>query len=582
MRNEYPRPELVRENWLNLNGEWDFEFDFGDTLEGKLPLTSKKNNIMYNVQKNFTQKINVPFCPESELSGIGYTKFIYACWYRKTIFLEKHENKRWILNFEAAFHKTHVFVNGKLVCVHKGGYTPFSVDITDYTDGETEIKVHCSGNAKDPRQPSGKQSPIEYSYGCFYTRSTGIWQTVWLEEVPKSYVQKLKITPDVDNAMVNVTVGIVGDGDKTLRLEALLNGQTVGSCRYKANGKLSEINCQMSLSKLALWDTVTPNLYDLKITLESETGKDVLTSYFGMRKLELDHLGLKLNGKRVFQRLVLDQGYYPKGIYTAECEEELKADILRSKRFGFNGARLHEKVFERRYLYWADKLGYLVWGEYPNWSFDHSQESALLYFLPEWLESVERDYNHPSIIGWCPMNENFDFMGNRQCNEFVEQVYLETKRADKTRPCIDVSWNYHTKTDIYDVHDYVQDMKVFTERFGKFEDGKVHDTFPQVYAGQPFFLSEYGGLKWPVDAKGWAYNSEEIKTEDDFADRFNAFTKVLFSNPRVCAFCYTQLTDVEQETNGLYYYDRTDKFEAKTIEKMYKMMTEISEYEKQD
>lgn len=580
-RNEYPRPEMVRKNWINLNGEWDFAFDFANTLLEKHPLTEDKRENSYCICREFPEKIFLPFCPESELSGIGYKKFVRACWYRKKISLSKNAGKRWLLHFEAAYHTTHVYINDSLVVVHRGGYTPFTADITDFIDGETEIKVHCYGDPRDPGQPSGKQSPKENSYGCFYTRCTGIWQTVWLEEVPETYLEKIHLTPDVDNARVNAVLTVKGGGRKKIELEALFDGKTVGKSVCRIEGNISEARCQIALDELHLWNTETPALYDLKVSVFSDCGVDEVQSYFGMRKLEADSLGMKINGKRIFQRLVLDQGYYPKGIYTAENEEDLKGDILRAKAFGFNGARLHEKVFERRYLYWADKLGYLVWGEYPNWGFDHTSESGFLHFLPEWLEAVERDYNHPSIVGWCPMNENFDFYGKRQCDGLVKQIYCETKRFDPTRPCIDVSWNFHTETDIYDIHDYTQDLEEFEKRFARFEDGKVFDTFKQPYKGQPFFLSEYGGLKWPFDAEGWAYNDEDVTTEDAFAEKFNAFIKVLFSNPRICACCYTQLTDVEQEKNGLYYYDRTEKFTRETVKKMREVISGLSEYEKQ-
>lgn len=582
MQKEYPRPELVRENWIDLNGEWDFAFDFADTLVQQHPLTSDKHDVIYAIEKDFPLRIRVPFCPESELSGIGYKNFIVACWYRKTVRLQKHAGKRWLLHFEAAYYRTHVFVNGKPVCVHRGGYTPFGADITDFiADGAAEIKVHCSGDARDLRQPSGKQSPRQASYGCYYTRCTGIWQTVWLEEVPENYIERVRLTPDVDNQKLDVSVFLQGDGEKLCTARAFYRGKPVGELRLCAVGNVAVISGSLPLSELNLWDTESPELYDLELSLTAAGQTDTVKSYFGMRKIEVDTLGMKLNGKRVFQKLVLDQGYNPKGIYTVETDKELKEDILRSQALGFNGARLHEKVFERRYLYWADRLGYLVWGEYPNWGFDHSRESGLLDFLPEWLEAVERDYNHPAVVGWCPMNENFDVCGRRQCDAFVKQIYLETKRADKTRPCIDVSWNYHTQTDIYDVHDYTQDMDEFSRRFAKFEDGKVFDSMGQQYGGQPFFLSEFGGLKWPPAAKGWAYNGESIETEEQFAERFAAFIEVLYSNPRVCAFCYTQLYDVEQEVNGLYYYDRSKKFSKETVKKIAEALQAKSAYEQQ-
>lgn len=583
MRNDYPRPQLVRKNWTCLNGEWDFEFDFADTLEEKHPQTAITSNIAYRICQRFTRKINLPFCPESRLSGIGYTDFITACWYRKKIFIKKKAFKRYLLHFQAAFHTAHVFAGNRLAAVHKGGYTPFTADITDFIEnGEVEIKVHCSGDPRNGRQPSGKQSPKNESYGCYYTRCTGIWQTVWLEETEECYLQGLSVTPDVDDSAVNVALRIIGTGEKRVVLTAKYAGKAVGRQERIVRGNVRETLCRIPLDKLYLWDAGKPDLYDLEIKIFSQHGTDEVFSYFGMRKIEWDERGMILNGRRIFQRLVLDQGYYPEGIYTACDETQFCKDIERAMAFGFNGARLHEKVFEERFLYHADKLGYLVWGEYPSWGFDHSDGENFLYYLPEWLEAVERDYSHPSVIGWCPMNENFDYRGKRQCNELVRQIYLQTKARDKTRPVIDVSWNYHVQTDFYDVHDYTQQAEEFRKRFGSFEDGRIFDSMQLnqgAYNGEPFLLSEYGGFKWPNDGNGWGYNEEKLNDERDFAEKFSEYQKILYSNPRICGACYTQLYDVEQERNGLYYYDRTDKFGKEAVDIMARAVKAVAAYE---
>lgn len=581
MRNEYPRPELERNNFINLNGEWDFEFDFHNTLHQFHPLTAGagvQKWSTWEIQKNFTKKINVPFCPESKLSGIEYTDFIIACWYRKKVDILKKSDKRYILNFEAVFHTAHVFANDKLVAVHKGGYTPFSVDITDCIQNDSvEIKVHCYGDTRRGDHPSGKQSPKQKSYGCFYTRTTGIWQTVWIEEVEQNYLERIKIDADADNSCVHIQLFTNGKDNKRITATAFFAGEKCG----QSSVVLKEINnayLTIELNRVELWEIDNPQLYDLVIETESNGKVDTVNSYFAIRKISLDSKGLKINGKRVFQRLVLDQGYYPDGIYTAPSDQDLIKDIILSKELGFNGARLHEKVFERRFLYHADKLGYLVWGEYPNWGFDHTRPENYLAFLPEWLESMQRDYNHPCIIGWCPFNENFPYLNGNQCDELVEQVYLESKRMDCTRPVIDVSWNFHVKTDIYDVHDYTFDDEEFKKKFECFEPGKVFDSKEQKYNGEPYFLSEFGGFKWPTNTAGWAYG--EVKSEEEFAEKLERFVKILYKNPRICAFCYTQLYDVEQEKNGLYYYDRSDKFNREIKQKINKALLNIAEYEK--
>ena len=269
-------------------------------------------------------------------------------------------------------------------------------------------------------------------------------------------------------------------------------------------------------------------------------------------------------------RLVLDQGFYPDGIYTAPSDEALKNDILLSKAVGFNGARLHEKVFEERFLYHCDKEGYIVWGEYPNWGLDHTKKEAIYHILPEWLEEVKRDFNHPAIIGWCPFNETWDINGCRQENSVLELIYKATKAADTTRPCIDTSGNYHVVTDIYDVHDYDQNPETFKSNYDKlFKEGELYDQVNrsgkrQEYKGDcPVFISEYGGIRWSVvnDGSGWGYGNAP-KAAEEFIERYRGLTTALLENPGLCGFCYTQLTDVEQEQNGIYTYYRKEKFDS--------------------
>ena len=235
---------------------------------------------------------------------------------------------------------------------------------------------------------------------------------------------------------------------------------------------------------------------------------------------------------------------------------------------GFNGARLHQKVFEERFLYHADRKGYLVWGEYPNWGLDHSFADSVYGMLPEWLEEVERDFNHPAIVGWCPFNETWDQHGRKQFDGLLSLVYRATKAADPTRPCIDTSGNFHVETDIYDVHDYEQRPEIFAGTYRSLaEDGSFRDRYQnrQRYDGKkPFFVSEYGGIRWTDDRNGWGYG-DAPKTEEEFLARLKGLTDVLLDNPKIFAYCYTQLTDVEQEQNGLYTYDRKPKFPPEII-----------------
>lgn len=569
-RTAYPRPELVRGDWTNLNGEWEFEFDYQDT--------GKERNVIS--KERYETKINVPFCPESKLSGIGHKDFIGACWYKKVFSPDELSGDRLILNFEAAYYYTEVFVNGKPVGEHKGGYTPFSFDITDFLiSGENTLVVHCSGNSRDRSQPSGKQCYRYDSYGCFYTRTTGIWQTVWLERVPTSALSHIKLIPDIDNSALYACVTLTGSGKKAVTLEASLKGEKVGASSAVTTGNY--VYMKLPIEKLSLWSIEAPVLYDLSVKISGGNREDCVSTYFGMRKIELAKDCLKINGKPVFMRLVLDQGFYPDGVYTAPDDGSFEKDIKLSQRVGFNGARLHEKVFERRFLYEADKMGYIVWSEYPNWGFDHTSDKALELYLTEWTESMERDFNHPSVIGWCPLNETWDINGKPQNDSFVRELYLATKRADNTRPVIDTSGNYHVETDIYDIHDYCQDVCAYHRRYDSLGENEIFENRKerQKYGGQPYLISEYGGIRWSDSNGSWGYG-EAPKTIEEFTERYTGLTSVLINNKRVCGLCYTQLYDVEQECNGIYNYDRTPKFDEKTLDKFRDAMISKAAIEK--
>ncbi len=564
-RTEHPNPQFQRESWLNLNGLWKFAFDFGKSgMERKWYLDSE------DVLKKFTLDINVPFCPESVLSGIEYKDFIPAVWYRKEIELsEKQLSGRTIIHFGAIDYECTVFVNGIKAGHHIGGYSSFSFDITEYVHvNKNVIVVYAVDDVRNKLQPRGKQSESFYSKGCDYTRTTGIWQTVWLEFVPEIYVKNIKYYPDIAERCFYADVQIRGKG--TLKISAIYNGKECGSVIKEVSGDDNKL-C-IPLNELHLWECGNGRLYDIKIELLSVINGNVtvdkISSYAGMRQIEIDGYHFKLNGVTVFQRTVLDQGYYRKGIYTAPSDDDLLNDIKLSKSLGFNGARLHQKIFEPRFLYYCDREGYLVWGEYGNWGLDLSEPESFLNFMSEWLEAVERDFNHPSIIGWCPFNETWDYDGRKQNNKILANTYKMTKAIDSTRPCIDTSGNFHVITDIYDLHNYRQDVKEFGECYADFAAGgafhEEHSERQSYVKGLPVFISEYGGIKWNVEkdmSDAWGYG-DAPKTEDEFIQRYKGLTSALMDNPNIMGFCYTQLYDVEQETNGLCDYDRKPKFDV--------------------
>ena len=547
-RSEHPDPQFQRKDWLNLNGEWDFEFDFGNS--GLRAGVLEKDE--------WSRKINVPFCPESKLSGIEYTDFIAAVWYRKSVTVtEAQLEGRVLIHFGAVDYETYLYVNGEEAGYHKGGYTSFTFDITEFlTAGENVIAVNARDDVRDPLVPRGKQSELYNSHGCDYTRTTGIWQTVWLEFVPKAYVKSFKLFPDTVNATLGVSAVVEGEG--AFKAEAFYDGRLVGSFEKTAAGFVSG---DIKLSETHLWEVGCGRLYDLRITF----GDDEISSYFGLRDIRIDGYKVLINGKSVFQRLVLDQGFYADGIYTAPSDEALEKDIRLSLAVGFNGARLHQKVFEPRFLYHCDRLGYIVWGEFGNWGLDYSRDGALEAMLPQWCESVARDFNHPAIVGWCPFNETWDRDGRKQNDELLRIVYRVTKQLDETRPCIDTSGNFHVETDIFDVHDYEQRVEVFKGNYDRLvTEGVLFEHFPdrQEYDGKkPAFVSEYGGIQWSLGSRGdaWGYGNAP-KSEQEFIDRYKGLTDALLDNERMFGFCYTQLYDIEQEQNGLYYYDRSPKF----------------------
>ncbi len=557
-RPEYPRPQFVREGWLNLNGSWRFEIDHGASGRAR-GLT----------RGDLKGEITVPFCPESKLSGVQYTDFMRAVWYAREFRLPPEAaGKRVLLHFGAVDYKCEAWVNGVSVGVHEGGYTSFSFDITGALKPDDNTLVVCADDeTRSPLQPGGKQSDEYASYGCSYTRTTGIWQTVWLEWVNESYLAQVFYTPDAANDTLTISAVVRGGKGCRLSVETFYNEQPTGGGEFACNP--SFVGGQIAVAGGRHWSPGHPALYDVTLTLKKDgIVVDRMTSYFGLRSVGFDGMRFLLNGKPVFQRLVLDQGFYPDGIYTAPTDDELKNDILRAQAMGFNGARLHQKVFEARFLYHADRLGYLCWGEMANWGLDAGDPAATDAFLKEWIPAVERDYSAPSVIGWCPFNETWDVHGRRQRDDLLRAVYRVTKAMDRTRPCIDTSGNYHAgETDVYDVHDYEQQPDLFAAHYGKgakpiYERLSDRQTYP---GNLPVFVSEYGGIWWSdTDTAGWGYG-ERVNSREEFLARFQGLTDALLDNPDHFGLCYTQLTDVEQEQNGLYTYDRKPKFDPAVI-----------------
>jgi beta-galactosidase/beta-glucuronidase len=570
-RPEHPRPDFKREAWLNLNGRWQFEINS----------SGKRAEKGLKAGERFSQNIIVPFPPESTLSGIGRKSFMNSIWYRREFTVPgKWAGERVLLHFGAVDYEARAWVNGREVGHHRGGYTPFTCDVTGAIsfDESNELVVNALDDNRTQLQASGKQSSRPESYGCLYTRVTGIWQTVWLESVPKAYISNFRLLPIEGGSRIYVEARAVGGREVAdFRVTASLQGQTVASSRAKASSQ--RVALCIEAAGLKRWSPEDPTLYDLTLELsDSDEATDTVQSYLGIREVNIEGDVILLNDRRRFLRLVLDQGYYPDGIYTAPSDEALRRDIELAQEMGFDGARLHQKVFEPRYLYWADKLGYLVAGEYGDWGADLSNPVAREALIDEWAEVIERDFNHPSIVIWTPFNERSFESSNRPIADFLRRIYKMTRSLDPTRPVIDTSGYVHVATDIYDIHDYEQDPLIFRSHYEKFgltgSDKDLWTNEPKesaAYTGQPVMISEYGGTWWnpqqPSDSKAWGYGLRPT-TEGEFMARYRSLTESLLSNPRISAFCYTQLYDIEQEVNGLLSYDRRPKFNPREIEEI--------------
>ncbi len=561
-RNEHPNPQFERDGYECLNGVWGFSY-------GKV--VGRENCAL-------DKTIQVPFCPESELSGIGNTELNADCVYTREIEVKKADlaGKLW-LKFGAVDYEACVYVNGAFAGKHAGGYTAFDIDITPHVKaGKNRVTVAVHDDVRE-NVPSGKQTAKAVSFGCFYTRVTGIWQTVWLERTPLDYIKSVKFYPDAENGKVKTVILTEGEGE--IETCVTYRGRETGRAAGATNGGGCVL--EIPLSETHLWEAGCGRLYDVSVKF----GADEVKSYFGLRSVECKDKKFLLNGKSVFQRLVLDQGYYPSGVYTAQSSLEMREDISRAMDLGFNGARLHQKVFEQRFLYECDKAGYLVWGEYASWGVEYENTRGMGAFLGEWTETVEQYFNHPSIITWCPLNETWENIHNGKTvrdARVPECAYAVTKILDPTRPCVDTSGGYHGRfTDIADFHSYedYRTLKVRIDKaaYAKPDFAKMYLDGEQTgYGGEPLHLSEFGGVTFTgasvpecacvCETEAWGYNA--VADEAAFVANYVKTVKMLLACKVLSGFCYTQLYDVEQEQNGFYTYDRKLKLSAEAVKKI--------------
>lgn len=572
MNELHPNPQLRREKWYSLDGKWDFVID--DEKKGE------KNKWYEKFPKGTV--IEVPFTYETKASGVHQQEHHEIVWYERTLNIDDVE-KHPILHFEGVDYEAFIYVNGKLAAQHQGGYHAFSVDLKDKVhigENKLTVKVHDS---KDCSQPRGKQRWHDENFGCWYVQTTGIWKSVWLEYVSPVYVEHAKITPlfDEQEILIELNANNIPIGADGYRAEAkiLFDGKLINSLTATIIDGAAALQGSVLERKdpwtMKTWSPENPHLYDLQLNLYKENELlDTVHSYFGMRKISIEGNKILLNNRELYQRLILDQGYWQDSDLTPPSIEALEVDIQKVLELGYNGVRKHQKVEDSRFLYLADKYGLLVWLEVGStYAFN---DRAVQNFSQEWMEIVKQSYNHPSVITWVPFNESWgvhDIHVNRKQQAFTESIYYRTKTYDQMRPVITNDGWEHTISDIITLHDYEEFGKVFTKRYENKENvlsNKMQfnkDFYPFAenygYKGQPIIISEFGGIAFQTE-EGWGYGNQ-VQDEEAFFKRFEEIHYAIQDLEYVVGYCYTQLTDVQQELNGLLTIDRKPKVSVNRV-----------------
>jgi beta-galactosidase/beta-glucuronidase len=564
----YPRPQLRRSHWYSLNGVWEFDLDL-DAHDGSREV-------------EWRQQITVPFSPEASASGVGHTGFFRACWYRRRFDLPpSDEPDRWVLHFGAVDWAATVWVNGAYAGSHTGGYTPFSFDITDHVSGTScEIVVRAEDDPADLAKPRGKQDWQLEPHSIWYPRTSGIWQTVWLERVPPTRLRRIAFTPTLARWEIGVEAWIEGDRRQNLTLSVRLrNGEDllaadtyqVISGEVHRGIALSDPGIDDSRNQL-LWSPHAPNLIDVDLELRNADGAivDSARSYLALRSAAVQGDRFLLNGRPYLLRMVLDQGYWPDSGLTAPDDAALRRDVALAKQMGFNGVRKHQKIEDPRYLYWADRLGLAVWEEMPSaYRFTPQSVERL---SREWTSVIERDYSHPCIVSWVPINESWgvpNLPDNARERHYVQALYHLTKTLDPTRPVIGNDGWESVATDIIGIHDYDDDADRIAKRYRADEvlprlfkrerpGGRLLVLEGQSHPDLPLMLTEFGGIALAREKPGtWGYTT--CGTPEEFAQKYERLLATIRSLGLLAGFCYTQFSDTYQEVNGLLYADRTPK-----------------------
>lgn len=573
---DYPRPQFVRKDWINLNGKWQFLFDDQDVGE--------KQHWYQNFPSS--QTIEVPFSYECLQSGIGETIFHPVLWYQRTFFPKTENDKRVCLHFEGSDYITKVWINGQFAGIHTGGYTRFTFDITDLlTAGENVITVQVK-DSDDLMQPRGKQRWKKDNFGCWYVQTSGIWKPVWIEYRSAAHLEKVKLTPKLSDETLELQWQVQSDiygTDLVLQTsiffqDQLVNQLSVPVLEQRGCASIKIASTGIFEWRVKTWSPEHPDLYDIHFELYyKEISMDSVDSYFGMRDIRIEAGNVLLNGVPVYQKLVLDQGYWQNSNLTAPSEEALLTDIERIKELGFNGVRKHQKIEDNRFAYWCDVKGLLLWCEMPS-TYTYGDD-AVHNFTKEWLDVVDQHYNHPSIITWVPFNESWGISQvetNRLQQHFTEAVYHLTKSIDSMRPVIVNDGWEHTISDIITLHDYEECGDLFFKRYSGHKEEILkteifHNGFKSAmangysYSGQPIIISEYGGAAFNGGkSDSWGYGNN-VESEEAFIARMDKITSAIKNIPYISGYCYTQITDVQQEINGLLDMERQPKVSVSAI-----------------
>lgn len=573
----FPRPDLCREQWMSLNGSWSFAFD-----DNKQGIAEK-----WYEEHEFEMCIQVPFCYQSRMSGIHDKGKHFHLWYERTVEItdSMRGQKLW-LHFGAVDYETAIWINGSYAGAHTGGFSSHSYDITnlvDFSKTQFKITVYCRDD-DSIMKPRGKQHWEEETDRCWYTATSGIWQNVWLEMTPGYRMENIKITPDIDQKMVSVDLSF---SEKPMRGE--LDWSLIFKGRELKNGKISLNKEREKLvfsvenadpidNRMYLWEPGSPNLYDLELSVY-ENGKlqDKIITYFGMRKIERRGEHIYLNHYPLYQKLILDQGYWQDSLMTPPSKESLLKDLMLAKEMGFNGVRKHQKIEDPRFLYFADTLGMLVWEEMPS-MYEFCEES-MQAFAAEYMQIMERDYNHPSIITWVPFNESWgirDVLWDERQQNFAKSMYHLTKAWDATRLVSTNDGWESLPAELIGIHDYEDNGEKFYKTYEDKEKilnytavGKMICSQAFSYTDEPVLISEFGGIAMEDGMeKSWGYH-EKVADAGIWKEKIKGLVEAIRKLPYVEGYCYTQLTDVEQETNGLLYGDRTPKIAMEELKEIF-------------